>query len=225
MRRTLAVLAICSFLVLGSRVATAQTWHQGRSGAFSVTTDAGDSTARDVISRFEQERVIIAQILHKQKIAPPGVVQVIAVRDAQSLTKSVPQFPSELLSRGAITFDGMERASVIFLAPQQSESAMRAVASILLGTNYQHTPRWFDHGFARYVGSMQIVKEQVELGRAPSDDKRGEGWIRLIAVMTNNGENNAQWQHESWLLVHWLITNGRLDEAGKYFYLDRKSVV
>jgi tetratricopeptide (TPR) repeat protein len=219
MRRTLAVLAICLLLFLGSRVATAQTWHQGRTGAFSVTTDAGDSTARDLLSRFEQERVIIAQILHKQKIAPPGVVQVIAVRDPQSLTKAVPQFPAELLSRGAITFDGMERSSLIFIAPQQSESASRAVASILLATNYPHTPRWFDHGFARYVGSMQIVKEQVELGRPPSDDKRGEGWIRLIAVMTNNGENNAQWQHESWLLVHWLITNGRLDEAGKYFYL------
>jgi Flp pilus assembly protein TadD len=172
-----------------------------------------------MLGRFEQEREIIAQILHKQKITPPGVIQVVAVRDPQSLTRSVPQFPSELLSRGAINFEGMGRSSLIFVTPQQAETASRAVASILLAANYPHTPRWFDHGFARYVGSMQIVKEQVALGRPPSDDKRGEGWIRLIAVMTNNGENNAQWQHESWLLVHWLISNGRLDEAGKYFYL------
>ena len=151
MRRTLAVLAICSFLFLGSRVAQAQTWHQGRTGAFSVTTDAGDGTTRDFLNRFEQERVIIAQILHKQKLVPPGVIQIIAVRDPQSLSKSVPQFPAELLSRGAITFDGMERSNLIFVTPQQSESAARAVASVLLAANYPHTPRWFDHGFARYA--------------------------------------------------------------------------
>ncbi len=162
---------------------------------------------------------IVGQILHKPKLSLPGIVQVVAVRDPQSLTKAVPQFPVELLSRGAITFDGMDRTSVVFTLPQQSESSARAVASILLATNYPHTPKWFDHGFARYVGAMQIVKEQVELGRAPSDDKRGEGWIRLIDVVTNNGENDVQWQHESWLLVHWIITNGRLDAAGKYFYL------
>jgi tetratricopeptide (TPR) repeat protein len=218
MRRTLAVIAICSSFLLGSS-SSAQTWHQGRTGAFAVTTDAGDSTARETLSRFEQERVVIAQILHKPKLAPPGVIQIIAVRDPQSLTKALPQFPAELLQRGAITFDGMERSSLIYLTPQHSEAATRSIASILLATNYPHTPRWFDHGFARYVGSMQIVKDRVEIGRAPSDDKKGEGWIRLVTVLTNNGENNVQWQHESWLMVHWLITNGRLDQAGKYFYL------
>jgi Flp pilus assembly protein TadD len=219
MSRTLFTVALVLLIFAFVSPASAQTWHQGRTGVFLVTSDAGDGTVRDTLYRLEQERAVIGQILHKPKLTLPGLVQVLAVRDAQSLTKSVPQFPADLLQRGAITFDGMERSSVIFLTPQQWESMARGVAEVLLATNYPHTPRWFDQGFARYVGSIQVAKEQVLLGRPPADDKTGEGWIPLIDVLTNNGENNAQWRHESWLFVHFLITNSRLDEAGKYFYL------
>jgi tetratricopeptide (TPR) repeat protein len=219
MRRTLIVFGIFAALGFGSMQASAQTWHQGRKNVFIVTTDAGDGTAREAISRLEQERVIIGQILHKSNVTMPGTINVIAVRDAESLKRAVPEFPTDLLQRGAISFDGMERSSIVFLAPQQWEAATRAVALTMLSTNYPHTPNWFNQGFARYVGSMHLYKDQVQLGLAPADDKRGEGWIRIGDVMSADADGNVQWQHESWLLVHWLISNSRLDAAGKYFYL------
>lgn len=219
MRRASSIYSALLLLLGFGLPAAAQTWHQGRTGYFTVTTDAGDSVARESLSRLEQERAIIGQILHKNKVVMPGSVQIIAVKDPSSLKKAVPEFPAELLQRGAITFNGMERSSVIFQSPQQWESVARAVALILLSTNYPRTPNWFDQGFSRYVGSMQLVKDQVQLGLPPADDKRGEGWIRIADVMGANAENNPQWLHESWLLTHWLISNARLDGAGKYFYL------
>src|SRR5206468_11768596 len=114
MQRTFSISALLLILLFGS-YAAAQTWHQGRTGYFTVTTDAGDGVARESLSRLEQERAIIGQLLHKNKVITPGSVQVIAVKDPASLKKAVAEFPADLLQRGAITFDGMERSSVIFV--------------------------------------------------------------------------------------------------------------
>lgn len=215
-RRTLFTLLVALLLSLPL---SAQTWHQGHLGSLEITTDSGDAAARDAMVRIQLERSMVGQVLHKAKITMPSRVRVIMVRDIASVTRAVPSFPADAVGRGALEFDGIERSSLIFVAPAQWESASRALASILLSGNYPHTPRWFDVGFARYMGTMQSIKEQVELGRAPSDDHPGDAWIPAPQMMVGGSENDPQWQHEAWLMVHWLITNDRLDQAGKYFYL------
>jgi len=218
MRRTLAGISLMA-LLLASTLGSAQSWLQGHSDGFQVNTDGGDSSTREALFRLEQERVVVAQVLHKPRLASMSIIQITAVRDVEVLRKTVPEFPADVLQRSAASFVGLERARVFFQQPQQWESATRAVASILLSVNYPRTPKWFDLGFARYIGSMQIAKEQIEVGRPPSDDRRGEGWIRIADVMSTDRESDPQWQHESWLLVHWLVTNSRLSEAGRYFSL------
>ncbi len=217
--RTRIVSRFAFALCLMASTLSAQSWHQGRVNMFQVTTDAGDMAARDLLVRLQQERALVGQLLHKPKTYVPGLVRVVMVKDASSLTKAVPSFPADAVERGAAAFIGMEHSSIVFVSPSQTESASRALAYLLLSANYPHTPRWFDVGFSRYVGSFQFTREQLEIGRVPSDDKANDSWIPVADLISGGNENDAQWQHEAWLLVHYLITNSRLDEAGKYFYL------
>src|SRR3954451_22452792 len=103
MRRTLYLLTL-AFTVLASSSALAQNWHGGRSNSFRVVTDMGDSGARDSLARFEQERLLIGEILHKRKIVAPQVLQIIEVRDAESLKRIPPGFPTDQLARGAVSW-------------------------------------------------------------------------------------------------------------------------
>ena len=197
--------------------ASAQQWHQAESKTFLVTSTAGEAEARRTLVRAEQLKTVFGQILRKTQVNTPRGMHLLVIRDPQTLQQADIGLGADTLAASARLYSGLERRAVL-MKPDQWESATALIGSVLLETNYPKTPAWFDAGFATYFGALQLARDSVQLGLAPGGLKPAADWIPLTALLTMPAApENPQWAHQSWLFVHWILSNGRLDAASKYF--------
>jgi len=119
---------------------------------------------------------------------------------------------------------------------------------VLLNYNYPPTPSWFDEGFAGYFSSLRLDDKQAQIGgdpgvppqslqNAPVSSGQGgrrsfadllgsSAWLSIPDLFAQRNDagvsesNRATLFHaESWIVMHYLLANGELSEAGTYFDL------
>jgi tetratricopeptide (TPR) repeat protein len=138
---------------------------------------------------------------------------------------------------------------VLDLAAEDSWRAVsREFARLLLNFNYPPTQDWFDEGFAQYFSSLRLVGNQAQMGGDPIQNLpwehalpgRGSAisnppksfvellrqpWLPIAELFmmrsTSPGSPamSPMFYAQSWIVMHYLLNQNKLSEAGTYFGL------
>ena len=221
-------------LVLFSLPAFAdQGWVEVRSPHFSVITDGGPKTGREVALRFEQMRTVFGQIFRRSKINLPVPLQIIAFRSGREMRSFVPVFKGKPVEVSGL-FQGGDDRSYILLdlgAENKWETVFHEYAHQLLNGNFPRMAPWFDEGFAQYFAAMEISGNTFRIGEAPEGELDVLQRLRLMPVSElfsvahqsdtyyESGDPRRLFYSESWLIVHMMFDRNRLKQVDDYFHL------
>jgi hypothetical protein len=220
----LFVIAVCA------SSAQAQQWVWVRSNNYTIITDASEADGRQVALRLEEMRTAYSAIFHRQdRMSTPATAVVFATKNADSVASLGRDLKAAAVGEPRV-YRGVERwflngiqlaASGSLVEGAHNDAALRQVALMLLDNNYPRTPAWFDAGLAEYLAALQVEKENLVLGRVPARSGATPD-IPLERLLETNGApagEQAAFRRKAWLVVHWILTNGRLPDAGRYFDL------
>ena len=212
-------------------------WIRLNSSHFSVVTDGGEKQGKEVIARFEQMRSAFGQLLMRSRVNLPEPMDVIALASQEDYSAVVPGRQDPLLSE-AFFVPGEDR--YYFVLNLSRQDSWRAVsydfAKTLLNYNYPPAQPWFDDGFAQYFSSLQLG-QKVQIGGEPeSTADRSSQFVSLLtsqpwipsaqlfamrpqAVGNAPAPQDGLFAAQSWIILHFLINQNKLEQTGNYFDL------
>jgi tetratricopeptide (TPR) repeat protein len=221
-------------IVLGSfpAWAAAPSWTEIRSQHFVVMTDAGENQGREVAQRFEQMRGIFALIFHKSKAKLPVPLQIVAFRSQDGFIRYVPQWKGKPVSLTGF-YQHAEDRDFIGIDLSSSDpygTVFHEYAHLLLRGNFPLMPLWFDEGFAEYFSTLKVTNKEFELSGVPENFPailNNTKWMPIVALFAaqrnsdayNENDRRSIFYAESWLAVHYLLSNDRVLDAAKYLQL------
>jgi hypothetical protein len=222
-------------------------WLRISSAHFSVLTDAGEKKGREISLRLEQMRDIFAQVFLKTKVQMPEPLDVIALQSDEEYLRVAPIRKGQPISAPGFFLAGDDRNYVVLdLAAEDSWRAIsRDFARLFLNFNYPPTQNWFDEGFAQYFSSLRLGDTQAQLGGDPAVSQpwnRGfpgksaadsglprsfsellnRQWLplpELFAMRAGPTGYPPMFYAQSWIVMHYLLTQNKLSDAGAYFGL------
>ena len=208
-----------------------QGWVEVRSPHFSVITDGGPKTGREIALRFEQMRTVFGQIFRRSKINIPVPLQIIAFRNAKEMRGYLPIFKGKPIEASGLFIGGEDRSFILLdlAADNKWEAVFHEYAHQLLNGNFPHMAPWFDEGFADYFAAMRISGDNFTIGEAPMGAIEVMSRNRLMPVSTlfqvahqsetynRSGDPRHLFYAESWLMVHMIFDRNLLKQADDYF--------
>ncbi|HJS98020.1 MAG TPA: tetratricopeptide repeat protein [Terriglobales bacterium] len=229
-RRLHYLLFACTILFcLGAR---ADTWNQVRSAHFVLNTDAGSDRGRQVLLRFEQMRALFGQLILRSEVNVPVPLTIIAFRNSDEMQAHVPVYEGKAVDLSGFFVSRPDRDYVVLdlSAGNAWTTVFHEYAHVLLDGNYPATPLWFDEGFADYFSTIEVLREGVQIGKAPQgylEKLRSSKWIPFADVLQvqpdsktyNLSDRRSLYYAESWVLVHYLFDMQKMPAAGEYFGL------
>lgn len=223
-------------------------WLRLDSSHFFVLTNADEQKGHDIAVRFEQMRDVFSQLLMRSRVNLSIPIDIIALKTDDDFSKLCPTAADSGIARGGFSLIGRDRAFFVLnlSRPESWQAVSYDFARLLLSYNYPPTQRWFDEGFAEYFASLQIENAQAKLGGDPEaaasnsqkspglsasssfiDLLRGTTWNSLPDLF--NTRIDVQYPRESgrhtlffaqsWIVMHYLITQNKLPEIGTYLGL------
>jgi len=227
------VLLACVLVLLGiPALAASSPWIEVRSRHFRVVTDTSEKQGHDVAQRFEQMRGIFGTMFNKSTLNAPVPLDIVAFRSQDEFMRYVPQWKGKPVSLTGFFQGGEDR---YFIGVDMSSSDPYATvfheyAHVLLHGNFPAMPLWFEEGFAEYFAALKINAGQVEYGDVPPQYASllaGSQWVPITQLFSvqqdsadyNENDRRSMFYAESWLTVHYLMTNNRLVDAFKYLHL------
>ncbi len=222
-------------------------WIRVSSAHYSILTDAGEKKGREASLRLEQMRDIFSQLFLKTKLGMPEPLDVIALQSDEEYLRVAPLQKGQPISAPGFFLHGNDRNYIVLdLAAEDSWRAVsHDVARLLLNFNYPPTQEWFDEGFAQYFSSLRLGDNQALLGSDPSLDLPwnhslpgqtpadanlpksftellGRPWLpmpELFAMRPGPSGYPPMFYAQSWMVMHYLIHQNKLSDAGVYFGL------
>jgi tetratricopeptide (TPR) repeat protein len=222
-------------------------WIRISSAHFSILTDAGEKKGREASLRLEQMRDIFSQLFLKPKLGMPEPLDVIALQSDEEYLRVAPLHKGQPISAPGFFLRGDDRNYIVLdLAAEDSWRAVsHDVARLLLNFNYPPTQEWFDEGFAQYFSSLRLGDNQAQLGGDPTLDLPwnhvlsgqssaeanlpksftellGRPWLPMPELFTMRPGPSGyppMFYAESWVVMHYLIRQNKLSDAGAYFGL------
>jgi len=229
-RRSILSLYVATHLAVSLAHAVEPHWIRVSSSRFQVVTNGDQKQGHEVVARFEQMRSAFGQLLMRSHVNMPEPVEIIALRSDEDYSAVVPTRSGPLLS-DAFFIPGEDRYYfVLNLAKNESWRAVSYdFAKMLLNYNYPPVQAWFDEGFAQYFSSLRLGRN-VEIGGEPvSTADRTHPFIPLLSsqpwsgtaplLALANQPADATFSAESWLVMHYLINQNKLEQTGAYFDL------
>jgi len=203
-------------------------WIRIHSSHFSILTDADITKAQEAVVRFEQLRAVFGQLLMKTRLNIPEPIDIIAFRSNEEFSKVAPAAPDPAIARGAFFLPGDDR--VYFVLDLSKGDSWRGIsrqfAQFFLNYNYPPAQPWFDAGFTEYFSSLRLTASQMQLGEDPAsflaslDDAH---WLSLTDLFgtsqTDATKQPVVFGAESWLVMHYLLSQDKLSETGTYLGL------
>jgi Flp pilus assembly protein TadD len=215
--RILLLIALCISAQAGE-----PQWIRLSSSHFTVLTDAGEAKGREAAYHFELMRSLFSQLLMRTKINLPQPLEIIVLREYAQVVPPATTAPAFFMPEEDRTY---------ILCDAASDDSWRAVsrqfAHLLLDYNYPPTQPWFDEGFAEYFSSIRLDK-QVQMGSDPealADLLKNSTWIpvaelfRTVPDPSQEGTRHTLFHAESWMVMHYLLNQNKLEETGTYFGL------
>jgi Flp pilus assembly protein TadD len=239
---TLLACGLCSAATTRSKEPK---WIRLNSAHFSMLTDAPADKSREAISRLEQMRDIFTQLFRKTKLHLPEPLDVIAFGSDEEYIRVAPLRQGRAISAPGFFLAGEDRNYIVL--DLAAEGSWRAVshefASLLLNFNYPPTQDWFDEGFAEYFSSLRLTDTQAQVG---GDPMQNVPWDHALpgSAVSNSPKSfvellNGPWlpmrdlfmmrrgasgyppmfYPQSWIVMHYLLSQNKLSDAGTYFGL------
>jgi tetratricopeptide (TPR) repeat protein len=222
-------------------------WVRVNSAHFSILTDAGEKKGREASLRLEQMRDIFSQLFLKPKLQMSEPLDVIALQSDEEYIRVAPLQKGQPTSAPGFFLHGDDRNYIVL--DLAAEDSWRAVthdfARLLLSFNYPPTQDWFDEGFAQYFSSLHLGDNQAQVGGDPAQNQpwnRGlpfplstnpslpktftellaRQWLplpELFAMHPGPTGYPPMFYAQSWIVMHYLLNQNKLSEAGAYFGL------
>jgi tetratricopeptide (TPR) repeat protein len=204
-------------------------WIRVNSSHFSVVTDADEFKGHDVAARFEQMRLVFGQLLVRTRINMSEPIDIIALRSDDEYSKVVPNRQGPAIAMGFFIPGSDRDYFVLNLSKEESWRAVsRDFALMFLNYNYPPTQPWFDEGFAEYFSSLRFDNKQAQIGGDPesfTEILNSTPWLSipdLFATRRDASQESSRhslFYAQSWIVMHYLLTQDKLSETGTYFDL------
>ena len=231
-RQLIFTLLLCgvAFLPIAFARSDEPHWIRVNSSHFSVVTDADEKHGHDVVVRFEQMRAVFGQLLSRSRINMSEPIDIIALRNDEEYSKVVPIRQGQGIASGFfIPGDDRDYFALNLSKDESWRSISRNFALVFLNYNYPPTQPWFDEGFAEYFSSLRLDK-QVQIGVDPesfTELLNSSTWMTIpdlfgTARESSSGEEKSRhtlFYAESWMVMHYLLTQNKLSETGAYLDL------
>jgi hypothetical protein len=224
-----AVLLLCRAPLAPARSDESH-WIRVNSSHFSLVTDADDIKGHAVAARFEQMRAVFGQLLARRRINMSEPVDIIALKNDEEYSKVVPSRQGQGIGTGFFIPGEDRNYFVLNLSKEESWRAIsRDFALVFLNCNYPPTQAWFDEGFAEYFSSLRFDNKQVLIGGDPdsfTELLNTTAWLAIPELFATSRAMPAQessrhtlFYAESWIVMHYLLSQNKLPETGTYFDL------
>ena len=220
-------------------------WIRISSAHFSILTDATEKKGRELSLRLEQMRDIFSQLFLKNKLQLPEPLDVIALRSDEEYIRVAPLRQGQPTSAPGFFLHGDDRNYIVLdLAAEDSwRSVSHDFARLLLNFNYPPTQEWFDEGFAQYFSSLRLGDNQAQVGGDPTQslpwnhalpgqadanpaksftELLGRPWLPIAELFTMRpvpAGYPPMFYAQSWIVMHYLLHQNKLSDAGAYFGL------
>jgi len=229
-RLVFALLFYSAFVPIAFARSDEPHWIRVNSSHFSVVTDADEKHGHEVAVRFEQMRAVFGQLLSRSRINMSEPLDIIALRNDEEYSKVVPIRQGQGIAAGFFIPGEDRDYFVLNLSKDESwRSISRDFALVFLNYNYPPTQPWFDEGFAEYFSSLRLDK-QVQIGSDPNSFTEllnSSAWMAipdLFQKISDASSIEEKSRHmlfyaESWIVMHYLLTQNKLSETGTYLDL------
>ena len=222
-------------------------WIRVSSAHFSVLTDAGEKKGREISLRLEQMRNIFSQLFQKTKLQLPEPLDVIALQSDEEYLRVAPLRQGRPISAPGFFLPGDDRNYIVLdLAAEDSWRAIsHDFARLMLNFNYPPTQDWFDEGFAQYFSSLRLGDTQAQVGGDPAQslpwshtlpgqavtdpsplksftELLSRPWLPMPELFTMRPGASGfppMFYAQSWIVMHYLLSQNKLSDAGTYFGL------
>ncbi|HEY1265588.1 MAG TPA: tetratricopeptide repeat protein [Terriglobales bacterium] len=221
-----SVLTLIGLAMLPSAHA-AQKWLRISSAHFSVLTDGGESKGALVALRFEQMRSVFAQLLMKNKLSISEPLDIVAFETDAEYFSATPLRNGQPVSNVGFLLPGEDRIYIVLnlAAPESWRAVQYELAGFLLRYNYPPAPDWFDQGLAAYYSSLDLGEKESKIGGDPqsfTEILKAQSWMpppSLFGMHARPGADPSRpprdlFHAQAWLLMHYLISENKLSEAG-----------
>ena len=219
------------FLLISQAFAEKQ-WVEVTSPHFTVLTDTSSGQGKEVAVRFEQMRAVFGTLFHRSKVNVPVPLQIIAFRNQSEFRNYAPLWKGKPVELAGY-FQGADDRNFIALdmsAPNPYSVVFHEYAHLLLHANFPRMPVWFDEGFAEYFSSLRVTGKTVEYGNVPVNLPtilQNNRWmpigdlfsIQQDSATYNERDKNTPFYAQSWITVHYIMSEQKLPEAAKYLQL------
>jgi tetratricopeptide (TPR) repeat protein len=231
--------------LIGSTRSSGPKWIRISSAHFSILTDATEKKGRELSLRLEQMRDIFSQLFLKNKLQLSEPLDVIALQSDEEYIRVAPLRQGQPISAPGFFLHGDDRNYMVL--DLAAEDSWRAVshdfARLLLNFNYPPTQEWFDEGFAQYFSSLRLGDNQAQVGGDPTQslpwnhalpgqadaspaksftELLGRPWLPIPELFTLRPGPTGyppMFYAESWIVMHYLVHQNKLSDAGAYFGL------
>ena len=231
--RTLTVLLLAAALFSNilsqpAHAADEPKWLRMSSAHFVVLTDAPLSKGEQIILRLEQMRSVLGHQLMKSKLHLSLPLDIICVKSDDEYIQIAPLRDGRPISSTGFFLHGDDRNYMVLnLADDQSwQTITRDFFRLFLIYNYPPTPSWFDEGLVEYLSSLQLSDEEGMMGADPGSylaALNSQPWIPLPELFATRLDPNKPtkpiYRAESWMVMHYLISQDKMTETGSYFGL------
>ncbi len=221
----LPLLALLTVFTLSA--SAGQKWVRISSAHFAVLTDGGESKGTEVSLRFEQMRSVFGQLLMKSRLNLSEPLDLIALNSDSEYFAAAPLRQGQPISNLAFLLPGDDRNYIVLnlAAPDSWRAVQYQFAHILLRYNYPPAPSWFDEGLTAYFSSLELGDKQSEMGADPNSFIQllsTQPWMPLATLFSTLSEADPtqprpprdMFHAQSWLLMHYLISENELSETG-----------
>lgn len=229
-RRAVAILVFLSFVVCS--LYSAQPWVVVHSAHFAVLTNTNEKRGREVATRFEQMRAVFGSLFHRTKVNLPVPLQIVALNSQKEMKRFAPLWKGTPVEVTGF-FQGADDRNFIVLDMSSEDpyaTVFHEYAHLLLNGNFPVMPAWFDEGFAEYFSSLRITKKEVQFGNIPEHTRytlANTRWMPLADLLSaqhdspyyNERDKRGIFYAQSWLVVHYLMSNEKVADAAKYLQL------
>ena len=192
-------------------------------------------------------RAVFATLLMKERLNEPVPLTILAFRNDKDYYQGAPLRQGQPIDVPGFFLPGEDQNFIVLNLTE--EESWRGVANhfaqLLLNYNYPPVPGWFDEGLAEYFSSIRLDDKKYEIGGDPelhsvvtqnlpqnqprslTELLRSQPWIALpdLLTMKRDTSNNAEgarltlYDAQSWMLMHYLLHENKLQQTGTYFDL------
>ena len=243
-RRIVSLAAVLWFGLTAGRVGAAgDQWVEVKSEHFSVLSNAGEGKARSMAWQFEQVRSAIRKGFPWAEVELNRPVEVIALKDEDSMRALVPQFWAQRggTRPGSVFVSGWDRHYIALRADLEVEAqglnphnqAFWAYSALVLNTNFHsRLPLWLSNGLASLLSNTIVRDKEIQFGSPIPwlvNTVRTQPLLPLgdlLAVTRDSPYFTQQVTRERfdaqcWSLVQFLMFSDKADMGGRLNRLTR----